>query len=296
VVVELGHTAPPSPISSPSRRGAAAADHIEELITLPTVPLRDIEVHYTCSGSGPAVVFVHGLAEDHRSWQRQQRELPDYRTFAYDLRGHGATTLGEADGKLEQLRDDLLAFLDEVSGPAVCVGFSLGGTVVLSAAASGSELVRGAVAMATSSVVGRAAASFFAERAEQLLSGGPEEVAAALRADTRSSLVREPTDLDDLVRQRQEAVGDGRGYANAAEALVALRESPLTPHLGTISCPVAVIGADQDQLCPRKAADILLEAVPHARYHEIPQSGHLMKTDNPDAVTATLRDVLAEMR
>src|SRR5690606_2371848 len=83
---------------TPHRRGAAAADHIEELITLPTVPLRDIEVHYTCSGSGPAVVFVHGLAEDHRSWQRQQRELPDYRTFAYDLRRHGATTLGAADG------------------------------------------------------------------------------------------------------------------------------------------------------------------------------------------------------
>ncbi len=100
-----------------------------------TVRLNDIDVHYREAGSGPAAVLIHGLAEDHRSWSGVQQELSDVHSYAYDLRGHGQTSLGEPKGTLAQLGGDLIAFLETVSGPAQCVGFSLGGTVVLWAAA-----------------------------------------------------------------------------------------------------------------------------------------------------------------
>jgi pimeloyl-ACP methyl ester carboxylesterase len=256
-----------------------------------TAALNDVQAHYCANGSGPAVVFVHGLAEDHRSWRRQQEELTDHRTYAYDLRGHGASTVGEADGTLRQLRDDLLAFLAEVSGPAVCVGFSLGGTVVLSAAAERPDLVTGVVVLGTSSVVGRAAAEFYRRRAEQV--GDAAGVLESLRQDTRTMITCSTVDIEGLVSRRAEAIGDGRGYANAATAMAGLRESPLTPDLAAIECPVTVIGGEDDALCPRKAADILLEALPQATYREIPAAGHLMNVDNPDAVTTELHNALA---
>ncbi|GAA4857470.1 alpha/beta fold hydrolase [Saccharopolyspora rosea] len=258
---------------------------------MPEIALNDIEVHYDESGSGPAVVFVHGLAEDHRSWH-QRHELADRRTYAYDLRGHGRTSLGEADGTLAQLRDDLIAFLESVSGAATCVGFSLGGTVVLAAAAARPDLVPAAVLMATSAVVGRAATEFYRSRIEQVRSGDGDAVLASLRADTAAMLASSDVDVDEVVARRSEAIGDGRGYANAASAMAAVREQPLTPLLGAITAPVTVIGAADDRFCPRKAADILLDGLPRATYREIPRAGHLMNVDNPVAVTAELRACL----
>lgn len=258
-----------------------------------TIRLRDIDVRYRVAGTGPPVVMVHGLAEDHLTWRHQQDVLTGYRTHAYDIRGHGGTTLGDADGTPEQLRDDLLAFLDTVTGPAFVVGFSLGGTIALAAAARDDRLVTGVVALGASTKVGRAAAGFYAERIAR--SGDPDRMAQALREDTEAGLHDRTCDVDAVTARRLAAVGDGRGYANAATAMAALHDRPLTPALVDIACPVTVIGGEHDTFCPRKAADIILETLPRAEYHEIPGAGHLMNVDRPDAVTTAVRNALERM-
>jgi pimeloyl-ACP methyl ester carboxylesterase len=63
-----------------------------------------------------------------------------------------------------------------------------------------------------------------------------------------------------------------------------------------VRCHVEVVGAEHDAFCPRKAADILVDALPDATYHEIPGAGHLMAVDAPDAVTATLIQLLERTR
>ncbi|MQA09050.1 MAG: alpha/beta fold hydrolase [Pseudonocardiaceae bacterium] len=259
------------------------------------VRLGDIDVAYRVAGRGPAVVLVHGLAEDRHTWAAQQHDLPHLRTYAYDLRGHGDTTLGAPSGHLAQLRDDLLSFLREVSGPAVCVGFSLGGTVVLSAAAESADLVTGAVVLGTSTVVGRAAAGFYADRIELVGSGGASALHDALRADTAAALANPMSDVDGVTERRVAAVEDGAGYANGAAAMAGLRTSPLTPALAAIRSPVRVIGAEHDTFCPRKAADIILGALEHADYQEITGAGHLMNVDDPRAVTDNLRVAVERM-
>ncbi|PXY18403.1 alpha/beta fold hydrolase [Prauserella flavalba] len=254
----------------------------------------DIDVAFRAEGAGPAVVFVHGLAEDHTSWRTQQDALTDYRTYAYDLRGHGGTSLGAADGSPEQLRDDLIGFLEAVSGPAICIGFSLGGTVVLGAAARRPDLVRAAVVLGTSTVVGRAAVGFYQERIERVRQG--DRVAEAMHSDTTAALRNARTDVGQLTKWRLEAIGSGLGYVNAARAMAQLYERPLTPALAGIRCAVTVIGAEHDMFCPRKAADIILGSLPHAEYAEIPDAGHLMNVDQPEAVTKTLRQALESTR
>ncbi|MFC7340461.1 alpha/beta fold hydrolase [Saccharopolyspora griseoalba] len=260
---------------------------------MPTAELGDVRVQYRAEGSGPAVVFVHGLAEDHRTWQAQQDELTGCRTYALDLRGHGGTPVGRASGDLAQLRDDLIAFLSEVSGPAVCAGFSLGGTVVLAAAARRPELVTGAMAIATSSVVGRAAADFFRERAQQVRDGDLEAARATLRADTAEMLTR--ADAAALGDYRVECIGDGAGYANAALAMAGLREEPLTPLLSKVTCPTVVVGGGKDVFCPRKASEILLDGLPEASYREVPDVGHLMRADDPAGFAEAVRESLGDL-
>lgn len=263
-----------------------------------TARVGDLEVTYAETGDDtqPTVVLVHGLAEDHGSWQPQLDGDLALHLYAYDLRGHGGTTLGNADGTVEQLAGDLLRFLETVTGPAHCVGFSLGGTVVLAAAASGSPLVTTATVLGTSSVVGRAAVGFYEQRIALACSGDADALAEALRADTAAGLHRGGADLDALTQRRLAAVGAGAGYVNAAAAMARLHEQPLTPRLGEVTCPVTVVGGSADAFCPRKAADILLDAMPRASYIELPDAGHLMNTDNPDAVSTSILRAIGRTR
>lgn len=255
------------------------------------VQLADIEVAYTERGEGPPVVLIHGLAEDRRNWADVQERLGDFHTFAYDIRGHGETSLGSADGTLAQLGGDLINLLEAVTGPAPCVGYSLGGAAVLWTSATRPDLIPHAVVAGTSTVVGSAAAKFFEERIATL-ENDFASFAAALREDTAAQLVTADVDLDAVTARRLEAVGTGGGYINAVRAMVRMHEEPLTPMLAKIRCGVDVVGADGDVFCPRKAADIIVAALDDCVYREIANAGHLMTVDQPAAYADAIRAAL----
>lgn len=258
-----------------------------------TVLLRDISVAFQRVGEGRPVIFIHGLAEDGGSWAGVVERLSrGIRAHVIDLRGHGGSTAGEGDGTVSQLAGDLTAYLDTVTGPAVCVGFSLGGVVVLEAALQRPDLVQGAIVIGTSSKVGRAAATFFEERIEQALTD-PAGFRQALAGDTDAQVVRNRDDVAAIAARRIAAVGDGAGYVNAARAMVALAGAPLTERLRDVRVPVHIIQGENDAFCPLKAAEILREAMPDAGYAVIPEAGHLIALDQPDLLAGELSRVLA---
>jgi 3-oxoadipate enol-lactonase len=253
-----------------------------------TVMLGDIAVAYRRVGHGQPVVFVHGLAEDGGSWDPILRRLPEgVAGHAPDLRGHGATTPGSGTGTAAQLADDLAAFLKQVTGPAICVGFSLGGVVVLEAALRHPNLLRKAIVVGTSSKVGRAAAAFFQDRIAQVQT----DLGAfhkGLAADTVAQVVRDHGQVAGVAARRIAAVGRGAGYVNAARAMIAMAAEPMTARLKDIAVPVHIIQGAADAFCPQKAANILREAMPSATYAEIPDAGHLMTVDQPDLLAAEI--------
>lgn len=260
-----------------------------------TERLRDIAVAYRRAGQaaqGPRLVLIHGLAQDHRMWGSQQEELAGCSTFAYDVRGHGATTLGDADGTLAQLGGDLIAFLERF-GPAHCVGFSLGGTVALWAAAERPQLLESVVAVATSSVVGRRAAEGIRERIELFERGDARAMREVLLEDTRAQLAQNGASADRIVDARMEAIGDGAGYVNAARAMLWMSEYPLNDSLGQIEIPTLVVAGESDVVCPPRAAEIMLEHLPSAEYQELPGAGHLITDEDPGVLTRALRGWLA---
>lgn len=255
------------------------------------IRLGDIDVDYRTTGAGDPVVMVHGLAEDAGSWADVQARLPGFATYAYDLRGHGNTDLGQAEGTLAQLGGDLIRFLEEVTGPAACVGYSLGGTVVLWVATQRPDLVRRAVVIGTSTVVGSAAAGFFHGRMA-LLESDFEAFSTALADDTAKQILSPDADFAEVAARRLRAVGNGGGYINAARAMARLNGEPLTPRLAEIACGVDVIGGSGDVFCPRKAADIILEHLADGRYHEIAGAGHLISIDKPVEYAGAIESAL----
>ena len=239
------------------------------------VVLGDIEVAFRRVGRGQRLVLVHGLGQDLNIWGDIQDRLVGVESFAVDLRGHGGTTLGEARGTIAQLGQDLTSFL-EMTGPAICVGFSLGGSIALWTAAERPDLVPGVIAVATSSVVGRVAAESMDLRIAQVMEGDADTMRSIIAEDTRSQLAGAAVDFNSIVEERLVAIGDARGYLNGARAVRNMRDDPLNPRLEMISQPVLVISGSVDPWCPRRAADIMMEHLSNASFVELPGVGHLV--------------------
>jgi 3-oxoadipate enol-lactonase len=247
----------------------------------------DIEVAWSEWGAGEPVVLVHGMGDDHRAWRKVLPWLAlRRRVIAYDVRGHGETSLGSADGTLAQLARDLVALLDAVGlERADLCGFSLGGTIVLRAAIDHPGRVGRLVPVATSSRVGRAAAAWYEERARQADEGG---LPAVLERDTREQLAGAPDELADHWEVRQQSTADPRGFANACRAMARLGTEPLDPELHRIGAPTLVVAAELDPLCPPRAGAIVAAGIPGARLRVVPGSGHQVALERPAELSSAV--------
>ena len=255
-----------------------------------TVPVGDTDIHYRRVGDhdGPVWVLVHGIGEDGSSWAEVQDLLaPHVTSYAIDVRGHGRTPLGAADGTLAQLGRDVLGFVQAV-GPSVLVGFSMGGAIALSAATSGDPLVRSVVGLGTSSVVGRRVAESFLTDATAIEAKGASAAREAADRLLTAAVHHPPQDWPARRAARLDALGDGAGYANGARAMASMAQEPLTPALGHITVPVDLLVGEEDEVCPRKAAEIIVEALPGARIRDLHGVGHFAAVEDPEGLAEAL--------
>jgi len=103
-------------------------------------------------GSGPAVVFSHGLFMDHEMFAPQVTALRDrYRVISWDERGHGGTAGADlAPFTYYDSADDLAALLASLGVErAVLAGMSQGGFLSLRAALTHPGIVKGLILIDT---------------------------------------------------------------------------------------------------------------------------------------------------
>ena len=104
----------------------------------------DIQLHYTCHGSGEPLLLLHGNGEDSTYFVHQIEEFSkDFTVYAIDTRGHGKSPKGTAPFTLSQFADDLLDFMDihGLQQPNI-LGFSDGGNIALIFALRHPERIR----------------------------------------------------------------------------------------------------------------------------------------------------------
>lgn len=111
-----------------------------------TKPLR---LATTVRGSGPAIVFVHGVDDDSSCWEAVVRRLPDHLCVTADLPGHGRSPVpADADAyRREPVLDALDSVLNEHEAE-ILVGHSLGGYLGLAHVITRPGVLKGLVLVA----------------------------------------------------------------------------------------------------------------------------------------------------
>ena len=262
-----------------------------------TIERAGIQLHYTVTGTGPAIVLVHSFLASSAMWEAQIPALSSEHTvLAVDLRGHGASGPIKRDVSIYDLVDDVLAILDaEGITRAVWAGLSIGGMISLRAALKAPERVAGLLLLDTHAGAERPLkklryhAMVLAARLFGIRPLLPQVLKLMFGRHTRAH--NQP--LVDEWRNRLATVP----FPTIAHGVSALaRREPLQAQLATIASPALVIVGLEDQALPPAYSREIAELLPRASLIEIPRCGHLSALEQPEAVTRAMLDFLHDLQ
>ncbi len=250
-------------------------------------------------GGGPLVVMIMGTGSPGRVWELHQTPAlvaAGYRVCTFDNRGI-APSFEAADGMTvdDLVRDTaaLIEFLDE--GPALVAGTSMGARVAQELALARPELVRKAVFMAGHGRLDQFQKTLSLGEHELDASGVtlPAKYDAALTAvmNLSPATMADPNaarDWLDLFEFTGGPVSPGvraqRRMDHDFDRLAAYR---------AITVPCLSIGFADDRMIPPYLSREVAEAIPGARYQEVPDAGHFGYLERPEAVNKILLDFFA---
>jgi pimeloyl-ACP methyl ester carboxylesterase len=232
-------------------------------------------------GSGPAVLFVHGMADSAAGWDATSAGLAgDSRTIAYDRRGYGGSGAPEPYERttVEEQAEDAAALLGSLdAAPAVLCGRDFGALVCLDLCKRHARLVRAAVLLDAPVLQFSAAAAEILsdERAaleQALRDGGPERGVDAW-LDARG----EPADSPRRTRARTDHTAFFADYGGLASWPVTRAE------LRALAMPIAVLTSPGAPGPIREAAEALVSLAPAARCEEASDPGAAIRVLLADA-------------
>jgi 3-oxoadipate enol-lactonase len=234
-------------------------------------------LRWRMSGSGPALVLLHGWALDLTYWDHLVAQLPAFTVLRFDRAGFGMS------GGLPDIHrnvDDLHAVLDAAGiGRALLVGMSQGARLAIHFALRHPSRLRGMVLDGAPALEAESELPL-----EQYRGRLTEQGPAALQADIlRHPLLRLNTS-DSAARDLLAGIlMQYRGL----DLLTSVKRSR-APDLGAITTPTLLLNGALDSTTRREAGRALQAAIRGAQRAELPEAGHLAALDDPAAYARAL--------
>jgi 3-oxoadipate enol-lactonase len=246
------------------------------------------------------VVLLHGwTATADLNWGRCYAALGEqYEVIAPDLRGHGGGVRGRFS--LEACADDTAALLTALGrGPAILVGYSLGGPVATLVWRRHPELVTGLVLCSTAAYfagtnrehLALSTASACARLAPRLPASGWR----ALRALVGQTWARAEVALPDSTLPQAATDVLGRHDPVAlGQAAGSLRTYRAGAWLSSISVPSAVVMTTRDHLVPPYRQDHLASVIPDCSLFSV-EGDHAVCATRPERFLPSLLAALGDV-
>jgi pimeloyl-ACP methyl ester carboxylesterase len=263
----------------------------------PTAYLDRPEGHigYDVAGEGPLVVLVPGMGDLRAGYRFLAPALRDagYRVACTDLRGHGdSDTTFPSYGDAETA-GDILALIEQLEGPAIIIGNSMGAGAGALAAAMQPDLVRGLVLLGP--FVRNGQTSTLQRMMLRIAMARPWAAASWKAYMPKLYAGQRPPDFDEY-RGRVVASLRRPGYAKAFSLTTRTSHDPAEARLGEVSQPTLVVMGDQDPDFPnpRDEADWIAQTL-HGQVVMIPDAGHYPQSQRPELTANAVTGFLATM-
>ncbi|NGY58835.1 alpha/beta hydrolase [Lentzea sp. NEAU-D13] len=248
--------------------------------------------HVTAAGGGrlavreagpldaPPVVLVHGWAQTGAVWN-----LPDFRTYAVDLRGHGESDDFGDYRDSTRWAEDLKTVLDH-TGPATVVGWSYGGLVITDYLRfHGTALINALVFVSAITEIGRdrpggatgpvmRAALPGAITDDAVMAAFCRAMAPALPAETVAELTASATSVSHKVRGEL-----FRRDVGSADVLKG------------VDVPTLIVHGTQDEVVAPAAAEYSAALIPGAELSLYPDTAHAPFLERPAQFLSDLKRV-----
>jgi non-heme chloroperoxidase len=309
--VEVGGACPANSPGSSSKevRVPAASSELSSLLpagsVLPSgdrhqVPSGDGGLlHAVAAGAGRPLVLTHGALLSLEAWALLWQPLlaAGHRLIAYDLRGHGRSTLGRSGFGIQAYAQDLAAVLDhfDVRG-GVVVAHSTGGIGALALAVTAPAGTGGRLAgQVLISTAPQGLGDSLQNRllAPLVLSGLVHQLLARRRLGTWFTRTlfgpRPDPGLVEFARRIMAAAP----RQTTIEAAKAVWRFDLRDRLGQVDLATLVVCGTEDRSVKPEHARALADGIPRARLHSFPGAGHLVVLERAEQITLAVTQFVA---
>jgi 3-oxoadipate enol-lactonase len=266
---------------------------------MPSLRRDAIELHYEVHG--PAgdplpLVMGHSFLCRAEMWGPLVPRLAERRRVVdVDLRGHGRSGPARSPLALEDLAADVLRLLDHLDiERAVIVGLSIGGMTGMRLAARHPDRIAAQVLISTS-----ARGETVVKRLRYAaLAAAARAVGVGPLAPRISPIMFAPATL----RERPELVREWEGYWKQSHvpSILAVLEAlnaraDITAEISRVRCPTLVVHGARDAAIPLERAQSLARAIPGSELLVLPEAGHLLSLEAPDALFEAIERFLSRL-
>jgi pimeloyl-ACP methyl ester carboxylesterase len=249
----------------------------------------------------PSLCFIHGFGDGAFVWRHL---VPSFAKFgaslAVDLRGHGDSGHDPAgDYSMEQHVADVARVLgDRAPRPVTLMGHSLGAEVAIRLAARNPEHVRAIVVVDGGPDLNPEALDHFrqafsnqswfygsvAEYATLMISRLPLADPNLVKSVARNALMRVEEETWQLKCDR--ALADALRFDDTAGFWASLRQA---------RCPILLVRGAASAVLPRASAERMAARLNRCWLRSVPNAGHAVMLDNPNALAAVTCRFLNEL-
>jgi pimeloyl-ACP methyl ester carboxylesterase len=263
-----------------------------------------VRLYFEETGAGHPVILVHEFAGDLRSYEPQMRHFGKrYRTIAFNARGFPPSDVPEHVSSYSQVHaaDDILAVLDHIGErQAHIIGLSMGGfatlhfglrhpqralSLCIAGCGYGAELDKRdtfrAEADLIAGIIRTGGMPAFAER----YAYGPT------RVQFENKHPRGHAEFKRMLSEHSPV-----GSANTQQGVQKERPSlyTLVEEMRRINMPTLIITGDEDWPCLLPGI-LMKQSIPTAALAVMPNAGHAINIEDPDAYNRIVGDFLAQV-
>jgi 3-oxoadipate enol-lactonase len=242
-------------------------------------------LYYEAAGSGPFLVFAHGLGGNHLSWWQQVPHFRDrYTCVTFAHRGFSPSSAPPGGPDPVDFAGDLAALVDHLGASDIrIVAQSMGGWTALEYAFAQPARVRALVLASTAGTLERPASLF----------GDPAQMPGWERAAAASAAAMQANNIHVAAGERMAREQPAAHFLyQEIDALSAVDKQALrgklqaawrrpVDALRTLNVPTLWLTGEEDVVYPPFLSDVLAPLMPNARVARIAKAGHSVYFERP---------------